>query len=545
MVIICPSCKRKYQIDTSRIPAAGTSFTCWSCRASVHVEAPGGTPGSLEEAAGHQFLPGEIRSGSGKLPPVDAEVYASGSPDDTSVPPSAMRFFESLAAEATLNKQMETEQPSVPPMAAAPPVAIPRPSGGPPTPPDVIRQMFENPAAANAAAPEPPAVTVRSDAFGGDEILELPSLDPIVPPGPPHLNNVLEIDGPAADAASAGAPAVVPEKTVRTAPIVSERRPAPFRTEPMYSPEPSGDTLGLASPFAPTVDRTEPRGDAPPRLTPPPRPIVLPDRTPTIAPLAASNAPAVPPPVEPFAPPQPVTPPAFASAPIEPFAPPLQSEPPSAEPAFGSGVVNRQTPAEVARQAELAQQYVTPWVAPEVEETPRPSGRRVGPLTLLALLAAAGILFVVWKLGIQDGINPKPAQPPQATAPAPASQPAASSVTSPAPSTATPSGAQQTATTPQAQPPATEAPKPPAGSGGFTIQVRSSPNEGDSAAFANSLKGAGFDAYVLKADLGAKGTWYRVRVGRYDSKAEAQQALGKLRASAQVGDAIIQAYETP
>ena len=73
-----------------------------------------------------------------------------------------------------------------------------------------IRQMFENPAAANTAAPEPPAVTVRSDAFGGDEILELPSLDPIVPPGPPHLNNVLEIDGPAADAASAGAPAVVP-----------------------------------------------------------------------------------------------------------------------------------------------------------------------------------------------------------------------------------------------------------------------------------------------------------------------------------------------
>ena len=59
------------------------------------------------------------------------------------------------------------------------------------------------------------------------------------------------------------------------------------------------------------------------------------------------------------------------------------------------------------------------------------------------------------------------------------------------------------------------------------------------------LKGAGFDAYVARADLGARGVWYRVRVGRYASREEAQRAVAKLRGSGRASDAIIQAYDGP
>lgn len=82
--------------------------------------------------------------------------------------------------------------------------------------------------------------------------------------------------------------------------------------------------------------------------------------------------------------------------------------------------------------------------------------------------------------------------------------------------------------------------KPAADTGGFTIQVRSSPNEADAKQFADSLKSAGFDAYVMRADLGGKGVWFRVRVGRFQSREEAQREMGKLRSHA--GTAIIQPF---
>jgi cell division protein FtsN len=35
-------------------------------------------------------------------------------------------------------------------------------------------------------------------------------------------------------------------------------------------------------------------------------------------------------------------------------------------------------------------------------------------------------------------------------------------------------------------------------------------------------------AYSVKSDVAGKGTWYRVRVGPYTSKAEASEALDRL-----------------
>jgi len=71
-------------------------------------------------------------------------------------------------------------------------------------------------------------------------------------------------------------------------------------------------------------------------------------------------------------------------------------------------------------------------------------------------------------------------------------------------------------------------------SGGFLVQVASYPSEADATAAFASLKqknGAllsGYSANIKKVDLGAKGTWYRLRVGPFADKAGAAAAAARL-----------------
>jgi cell division septation protein DedD len=190
-----------------------------------------------------------------------------------------------------------------------------------------------------------------------------------------------------------------------------------------------------------------------------------------------------------------------------------------------------ETPAEVAQRA---------WVAPAVEE--QPETRRRSWIPVVAAVAIVGLAIgaaVYW-------LSPRSLD----TAPRGAGQASVESARSE--STPPPASA------PPAEPPATGSPEPPAQpatppaapaaestDARFTIQLRSSPQEADSRSYADTLRAAGFDAYVARADLGARGTWYRVRVGRYGSRAEAQQAVAKLRASGSARDAIVVAYEAP
>lgn len=44
-----------------------------------------------------------------------------------------------------------------------------------------------------------------------------------------------------------------------------------------------------------------------------------------------------------------------------------------------------------------------------------------------------------------------------------------------------------------------------------------------------SLSAEGYSGTVVRADLGERGVWYRVRVGPYGGEKEARRALGKLR----------------
>src|SRR4051812_8483470 len=99
MVIACPNCQRKYQIDTSRIPPTGTSFTCWSCRATVRVDAVG-------LATAQPPTPRENVVEPPTPPEPEQPIASAPLPPESNIPLSAMRFFESLAAEASLNQKM-------------------------------------------------------------------------------------------------------------------------------------------------------------------------------------------------------------------------------------------------------------------------------------------------------------------------------------------------------------------------------------------------------------------------------------------------------
>jgi cell division protein FtsN len=85
-------------------------------------------------------------------------------------------------------------------------------------------------------------------------------------------------------------------------------------------------------------------------------------------------------------------------------------------------------------------------------------------------------------------------------------------------------------------PPATARP---AASGSYIVQVGSYPNDAAAASAWQSIKGknttllATYKPDVVKADLGPKGTWYRLRVGPFDSKESASDLCNKLQANGQ------------
>ncbi|MBI5115681.1 SPOR domain-containing protein [Candidatus Poribacteria bacterium] len=115
--------------------------------------------------------------------------------------------------------------------------------------------------------------------------------------------------------------------------------------------------------------------------------------------------------------------------------------------------------------------------------------------------------------------------------------------------TKTPSLPAKTASTPKpdlarssetAQPAMKEAtgqePLPPAaektsrsGAPKYVIQALSTSSQADATATRKKILNEGFAAGVFEADLGAKGRWYRVYIGPFDTEGEAQLALQSIR----------------
>ena len=57
----------------------------------------------------------------------------------------------------------------------------------------------------------------------------------------------------------------------------------------------------------------------------------------------------------------------------------------------------------------------------------------------------------------------------------------------------------------------------------YSVQVASSPYYEDSERLQQKLVALGFETLIMTADLGAKGIWYRVRVGNLPTKEAAEQ----------------------
>lgn len=110
--------------------------------------------------------------------------------------------------------------------------------------------------------------------------------------------------------------------------------------------------------------------------------------------------------------------------------------------------------------------------------------------------------------------SPEPAPPPPAqAAPAPVAE---SSKPAPAPAKAVQKPEPAAASAPQA------------GSTGYSVQVIAMRERSSSETIAKRLAGKGYNAYVLDPAPGSRSTLYRVRVGPYKTRREAEDAKARL-----------------
>lgn len=66
--------------------------------------------------------------------------------------------------------------------------------------------------------------------------------------------------------------------------------------------------------------------------------------------------------------------------------------------------------------------------------------------------------------------------------------------------------------------------------GAYSVQVASSREIDAADRLVKMLGDKGYPAYIIKAEVAGKGTWYRVRAGNFNSPAEAEKVKGKIAA---------------
>ncbi len=70
-------------------------------------------------------------------------------------------------------------------------------------------------------------------------------------------------------------------------------------------------------------------------------------------------------------------------------------------------------------------------------------------------------------------------------------------------------------------------PAPP--TGGFTVQAGAMPDRGEADGFADKLRAKGFAPYVIAAEIPGKGTFYRVRLGKFGTRDAADRYLADFK----------------
>lgn len=76
--------------------------------------------------------------------------------------------------------------------------------------------------------------------------------------------------------------------------------------------------------------------------------------------------------------------------------------------------------------------------------------------------------------------------------------------------------------------------KPWAAGSGYTVQIVSVRKFDEALRTVQRLRRAGFRPYIRTVDLGARGRWYRVRVGHYAGREAARKALSEIRGRARI-----------
>jgi cell division septation protein DedD len=66
---------------------------------------------------------------------------------------------------------------------------------------------------------------------------------------------------------------------------------------------------------------------------------------------------------------------------------------------------------------------------------------------------------------------------------------------------------------------------PPAPKSFFTVQVKATQSSSEADKFAKKLRGQGYQSLVAEAEVEGKGKWYRVRVGKFDTRVQADHYL--------------------
>lgn len=187
------------------------------------------------------------------------------------------------------------------------------------------------------------------------------------------------------------------------------------------------------------------------------------------------------------------------------------------------------------------------WPIALTEQRPKSFARFAVPIAIAALIAGVALVyFIVTKPRPEDSQpplsvytpDPTEQQPAAGTAPSATAQPATSSL-APAPDASSPAPIQET----------------PSNDGNETkwrhsLQAMASQNADEANQFAERLVRAGVPAYVISADLGSRGIWHRVRVGRFNTADEAQRFAVEARARAKAAGVTLKQlnlceYEKP
>jgi cell division septation protein DedD len=186
--------------------------------------------------------------------------------------------------------------------------------------------------------------------------------------------------------------------------------------------------------------------------------------------------------------------------------------------------------------------------APETSKSPSPTpslrevgagGGRVSPIILIALIIvvlAGGVYALnhfkvirLWgkKAPVVTETLPEPEIPVATQAQEPAAGGTGAAGTEPVQGAGSDTKAPTTATKEPStyKPAATSAP---AGSGRYTVQFAAWMSRGKAEQEASLLSAGGYDAYVDEARAGSD-HWFRVRIGRFDSRTQAQETVAKLQ----------------